>query len=376
MTIGSVDIGRTRAFGMQSYMLRQVPIAAGVVLLGALVLFLSGDDDDARGLFLGWLLVGCGLVFGTWAFHRWTMPGKPILELSAGGILYRLARDKEFHIPWSEIRGLGLTEIDLGRGGKLRDVTVATVSQDFFDANVPIKGWWMRGPGWRYNFIRRDGGVAIAFHHDVFSVPAEELWNELETRWRAFSGRPDAPVLSIPRLPKGRHWFGGWTPSHAIRRVLLAAFVVLAPPAVFFWHWPVAWLLSPDMPSGAASFYLEKLLDGGGVEARLAGNGVVVLRAVDLTRAGPADCRTRLARDPRRTVWLPPYFTGTLLCSAPLTTAAGATATAVFKLIIETTRSPDWQGRMEEHRTWVPARLDAQEADAALCWLGFCATAA
>ena len=369
----TIDVRKKRTFGIEGYLFRQVPIAIGVLLLGVLAMWFSrGDTDDRGQFFLGLFLVLASLAYTAYAFHRKALPKKALIELSAEGILYRIGQDSEFHIPWHEIRSLGLIDINLRKGAKLRNVTVASVSRDFFDRNVPVKSWWKRGPGWSYTFIPKDDIVQIAFHHDVMSVPAEELWSEIETRWRTLSGQPDAPFLPVPRLPKT--WFGGWTPPPAVRRILPVAFAVLAVPAVYFWHWPVVWLLSPGIPHGSADVYLENLLDGRGVQARLDGNGVTLLRGSDLSESGRTSCATEITRDRSRTAFLPPKFVGTTFCTAPLRTTAGVPATGIFKLVVQISESADWEGKMQEYRSWVPAALAEAEVDAALCRLGSCAT--
>lgn len=368
MEIGTIDIRKTRSFGIENYLVKQVSTAIGLLLLSVFVIVLSrGGSNYAEALSLGLPMFAGSLAYIGYAFHRRSNPKKPIVELSFDGILYR-----DFHIPWHEIQGLGLIDINVRKGAKLRNVTVASVSQDFFDANVPIKSWWKRGPGWRYHFIPMDDTVQIAFHHEVLSVSAEELWNEIETRWRVLSSHPNAPILSIPWAPKTPKWFGGWTPPPAVKRAGVAGLAVLALPAIYFWHWPIAWFSSPDVPYASATAYLQQLLDGAGVQARLEGNGIAVLRGSDLSAAGPASCTTEIARDANRSASLLPYFAGTTLCTASLY-AAGVPAVAIFKLVVQTTRSPDWEGKMQEYRSLVPAALDDKEVDAALCRLGSCA---
>jgi hypothetical protein len=51
--------------------------------------------------------------------------------------------------------------------------------------------------------------VQIALDHVPMSVSAEELWSEIETRWRVLGGRPNAQVMPVPKELKTRKWFGG-----------------------------------------------------------------------------------------------------------------------------------------------------------------------
>ncbi|MBA3447751.1 MAG: hypothetical protein H0T56_09110 [Pseudaminobacter sp.] len=370
----TIDVRETRVFGIENYLVRRVPAAVGALLVGVLVIALPrfSGGGEMEGLILGSLLVAWSLAYIARAYHRRAKPKQPIVELSPDGILYRIARNREFRIPWREVRGVGLIDIQLRQLAKLQNVTVASVSREFFDANVPANSWWNPGPVWRHYFFPTDDMVQIAFYHDLMSVSAEELWNEIETRWRVFSGHPDAPILPVPRLPKSAKWLGGWTPPPAVQRAGLAALAILALPAIYFWHWPVVWLSSPDVPHTSGAVYLRDLLDGAGVQARLEGNGIVLLRGSDISAAGPVTCGTEIARDANRSAFLPPVFAGTTLCTAALRTAAGAPAYAIFKLVVQTTQSPDWQGRMQEYRSLVPEALDENEADAALCRRGSC----
>ena len=376
MGAGRVDVRQTRTFSTENYLVKQVPIAIGLILFSLLVMALASDSSDAgdKPYLIGWMLIALSLGYIGYAFHRRARPKKPLIELSPDGILYRIFGDKEFRIPWSEVKSLGLADINLRRGASIRDVTVANVSQGFFEATVPIRSWWKRGPGWRYVFIPNGDTVQIAFHHDVLSVPADELWNEIETRWRAFSGHPNIPLLATPRVPRSRKWFGGWTLSPAVRRVGAAAAALLAVPAIYVWHWPVVWFSLPDVPPGSATAYLQEMLDRNGVQARLAGRSVSVLRRSDVAGTGLARCVADIARDPDRGGSLLPYFAGRTLCTVPLFTTGGVAAVAIFELVIHTTQSPDWEGKLQAYRSLATTTLDENEVDAALCRLGSCAT--
>ena len=93
------------------------------------------------------------------------------------------------------------------RRANLPNVIAVSVSRDFFDAHLPVD--WRSGLGRRFNFIPSDDMVQIALHHEVMSVSAEELWSEIETRWRMLGGRPNAQVMPVPKELKIRKWFGG-----------------------------------------------------------------------------------------------------------------------------------------------------------------------
>ena len=322
-----------------------------------------------RGYFS--LLILSGLGYIAYAFHRRSNPKKPILELSAGGILCRIGGDKEFHIPWKEVHGLGLIDIKGPRGSVFRDVAVALVSQDFYDANVPIKSWWARGPAWRYQFIPKEGSVQIAFHHELMSVPADKLWEEIGTRWRVLSGHPNATLLAAPRIIRARGWIGGWTPSPALKRAVLAIVAALAVPAIYSGKCPPRGCRSPTSPKIPAPTILHNLLDGAGVHARVAGKGIVILRRGDVSEVGATRCAREIARDPARDGLTPAYVVAAF-CTADLTHVSGLPAQAIFKLISQTSTSEDWEGKPTEYKAIVPAEIDADEAQAKLCELGSC----
>jgi hypothetical protein len=113
---------------------------------------------------------------------------KPLLQLSPDGVMLRIGKDKEFRIPWNEIRDLGEADIR-GRGFRHRNVTVAMLSGSFFDANLPMRPGLARSSLWDYYFIPRGDVVQVAFHHEFLSISAEDLKAEIEARWHAFRGQ-------------------------------------------------------------------------------------------------------------------------------------------------------------------------------------------
>ncbi|MGE0279969.1 MAG: hypothetical protein AB7P20_05070 [Rhizobiaceae bacterium] len=365
---GMIAVHATRRFGTEKYLMRKVPVAIGIMLVGAAILYLS--DDDTEGKLLGFLAIGACLAFIVYAFHRRDMPAKPYMEFSRDGILQRLG-NKTFRIPWHEIRDLTLVDIRRTKGRSLYNIAAVEVSRAFYEANMPVRALWGGGPVWGDFYVDKGDKVQIAFDHEVMSVPADELWNEIEGRWRAFSGNPDVPLLQVPHLPRARGWIGGWSPSARQKRVGLAVLCLLAIPAIYFWHWGVTALFAQRLTPGSASAYLDMMLDGTGLQARVQGGEVKILRRPDISGLGRARCETDVVRDTDRESFLPSYKTD-IVCGADLVTTGGAPAYGVFKLVVETTQSPDWQGKMQEHRALVPARLGDDEVQAALCSFGSC----
>ena len=45
MRVGRIDVRKTRAFGGENYLVKRVPIAIGVFLLGAFLIVLSRSGD-------------------------------------------------------------------------------------------------------------------------------------------------------------------------------------------------------------------------------------------------------------------------------------------------------------------------------------------
>jgi hypothetical protein len=365
---GMIAVHATRKFGAEKYLMRKVPVAIGVMLFGAMILYLS--DDDTEGKILGLLAIGASLAFIVYALHRRDMPAAPYMEFSRDGIVQRMG-GKTFRIPWHEIRDLRLVDIRRTKGRSLYNLAAVEVSRDFYAANMPIRALWGGGPAWGDFYVAKGDKVQIAFDHEVLSVPADELWNEIEARWRAFGGHPDVPLLQVPHIPRVRGWIFGWSPSAQQKRVGLAVLCLLAIPAIYFWHWGVTSLFAQRLSPGSASAYLDMMLDGAGVQARVQGGEIKILRRSDLAGLGLARCETKVVRDTDRQSFFPSYKTK-IVCGADMVTAGGTPAYGIFKLVVETTQSPDWQGKMQEHRALLPARLGDDEIKAALCAFNAC----
>lgn len=370
-----IDVNSTRRFGTERYFFRQIPFALGFMALGILVLYLSwggsGNDDQQAKVAAVVIIFAC-LAYIGFAFHWRDSPRKAMLELSPAGILLRIAKGKDLQIPWSEVQDLVTVDIKGPKSTVYRDITAVLVTQEFFDNYSPVKSWWGRGPGWRYHFDTRDDGmVQIAFHHDLFSIPAAELWQEIEARWRAFSGSPDAPLLATPRIVQERGWIFGWKPTLLQRRALLTALAVAVVASIYFRNYLHTWITFPNLTESSASSYLPQVLDGIGVHARVPGKGVVVLRRHDVSGIGVARCKSRIERDPAGT-WLTPAYVAFAICNADLLHISGTSVTGIFKLTSQTFTSKDWQDKPVDYKAIWPAEMSIEEADARLCELGKC----
>jgi hypothetical protein len=187
----AIDVNAVKTFGTEQYAFRRIPLMIGIVLVGVglIALSLNTDGRELEGLVLGSAVALFGAFGIARAWYRRARPSKPALELSPQGILLRIKQDKEFRIPWGEVQDLGQADIK-GKGFLYRDVTVARVSQFFFDANVPLNSSYARSSLWRYFFLSKGDLVQVALHHDILSVSADALWAEIDARWRAFRGEP------------------------------------------------------------------------------------------------------------------------------------------------------------------------------------------
>jgi hypothetical protein len=81
-------------------------------------------------------------------------------------------------------------------------VTVVLVSKQFHDQRVSVPSFFLRGPGWRTNFIPKDSLVQVALHHDLVSVEPRSLREAVEARWLAFRDQPGE--TSVPSVAVGR----------------------------------------------------------------------------------------------------------------------------------------------------------------------------
>jgi hypothetical protein len=153
----------------------------------------------------------------------WTRynPGKPLFALSPAGIHYRLPWVKELLIPWGEIHAVDTIDVATGHWSirwytrtptpsynpiNFRNVTVVLVSKQFYEEQIFIDSFFLRGPGWKANFIPKGELVQVALHHELVSVEPQALRHAVETRWHAFRGRPAAAPAgaSMPSVPAAR----------------------------------------------------------------------------------------------------------------------------------------------------------------------------
>lgn len=366
------DVRKPLAFGYEGYLLKQVPFAAGLAALG-LVLFLWVDRDRESILASG-VLLAAGLGFIAYAYYRRGHPWKPVFELSTSGVRYRMAGHKEVFIPWREVQDVGAIEVSrfhwLRSGGfRFRDATALVVSKRFYNANIYVDSWVRRGRSWDYLFVTKGDAVQIVMHPELMSISPGDLRAAVESRWRAFSSHPNAKP-SVPWSPRAPGLFG-WMPSRALKIAGLLCLVALALPLLYFWQWPLAWK-SLSLSPGSRSAYLDGLLDGGGIPARLMDGRMAILGRGDVLTTAVPDCEREIVRDPEHTSFTPAYIPSAT-CTAFLTHKSGAPAIGIFKLVVVDTSFEDFSGKRHSSRALVTAPLVLHEAEARLCARGYCA---
>jgi hypothetical protein len=148
-------------------------------------------------------------------YALWTRadPGKPYFTLSPAGIRYRIAGAKEFLIPWREIQGVETIDVEAGYWSMrwsthtlrresltFHDVTAVLVPKQFYDSRIHVKSFFLRGPGWKANFIPKGEMVQVALHHELVSVEPQPLRDAVEARWLAFRDQPAPPATTVPRV--------------------------------------------------------------------------------------------------------------------------------------------------------------------------------
>jgi hypothetical protein len=153
----------------------------------------------------------------------WTRanPGKPLFTLTPVGILYRIPWVKELIIPWREIQGVDTINIVTQRSMLawlfvdnvqppyrnalfFYDVTVVLVSKQFYDSQIFVRSFFLRGPGWKANFIPKGDLIETALHHTLVSVEPTALRQAVEARWHAFRDQA-AAAPTRTSVPEADH---------------------------------------------------------------------------------------------------------------------------------------------------------------------------
>ena len=204
MDRSGLDVSQTLEYRRTTAIARLLSTGLLLIFLGLLIFVLSDPGREPVVKYLGIPLV---LVSGsaTVGLALWTRvnSGTPIYILSSAGIHYRIPWVKEFLIPWREIQGVDTINIVTrpwlpaylfmngypslyARTSMFSDVTVVLVSKQFYNSQIFVRSYFLRGPNWKANFISKGALVQAALHHMLVSVEPEALRQAVEARWHAF----------------------------------------------------------------------------------------------------------------------------------------------------------------------------------------------
>jgi hypothetical protein len=364
------DVHRTRAYGFERYLIRQIPIAAFLLVAGVGAAQLWPHRSSPQmSIFVGTALAMASFAFIVFAcWRRYIDPARPRLVLSTLGIDQRLSHGRILQIPWDEVRDVISVDHRMWTVGGMYhttfDVPAVVVSPEFYARVMPEVPWLRRPLNFGHFTQGKNGTVRILFRHDYMGAPAEDLRRAIETRWRAFSRHPNAKLppseASRRRAERWRLW---------VARLLVPSILALCALSFLYLFWDSArsWA---EISEGRRAGYLSDLLDKGGVMARLQDGRMTRLYRRDVTRADIPQCDLETARNPK--AFWPPVLVTMASCTARLTLPARAQALAVFRLVTETQTVEYQLGKFRDESWLVPAPLSLEEAEALLCRLGHC----
>lgn len=293
------DISELVSYGGDGAVIRLLPFAAAILLLGLFLLLLDGPG---KPLGAAYICIAAG--GGLFAFTLWRRfkPGPAELVLSPIGIRYRHTARHIFEIPWDEVQGVASADIQFFHGrlrSTERNVPVVLVTEQFYRIHIHLESLLQRGPSWKYQFIPKGDQVQIGFFPSVHVQTAAHLRDAIERRWRTFSNNPNAKAPLSPQPPEPRVWISG-----KLKSALAMALPLAILPTMYWWQWIAAWLQS-EVSTGSRQFYAERLLEKQGMSARSASGVTVKLRRADVAQIESTQCRKRIVRDPAAQGFLP-----------------------------------------------------------------------
>lgn len=371
--------------GYDAFILRQVPFALGLGVLG-LVAITIADTETRSGsklVLAGFILIAAALAYCAYAWHRRTTPGGNGVLLAEEGIVYRLSKKQEHFIPWDEVIAIEPADRSriptFSRGPRIAPGAVAiVVSKSFYDRHIHVEWMIMRGPYWHLFFIDQGERVQLVLHHDIMSITPGALRAELFARWRAFSRHPNARLQPTP-WPEPVHWLppearqalARLAPSRGVRRIMIAALAVAMLPAIYHWHWFAVRLTDGVPPEGSREYYLRDLIDKAGVPACVSGGAVRTIQRAEVAYASTPSCTRTVRRSATTSRWLPAYEAD-IWCMAELRLKPAAPAVAVFELAVETHSWGFDPKRQHTLRVYVPKAPAPEVARAKLATFGTC----
>ncbi len=220
MNLSGPDVYQTLEYRTTNAIVRLLPTGLLMIFLSLFTFVLADPGREPVATYLGIPLVLAtgSAVIGVALWAR-ANPGRPLFTLSPAGIHYRIPWVKEFLIPWREIQGVDTINIVTQQSSLawlfvdnvqppyrntlfFDDVTVVLVSKQFYNSQIFVRSYFLRGPGWKANFIPKGTLVQTALHHTLVSVKPRALRQAVEARWHAFRDQTAAgpPRTSVPAV--------------------------------------------------------------------------------------------------------------------------------------------------------------------------------
>jgi hypothetical protein len=218
MDPGGPDVNQILEYRTATAIVRLLPTGL-LLIFGSLFIFVltdPGREPVTTYLGIPLVFVTGSAVIGVALWTR-ANPGKPLFTLTPAGIHYRIPWVKELIIPWREIQGVDTINIVTHRSTLAwlfvdsvktpyrhtlfyYDVTVVLVSKQFYDSQIFVRSFFLRGPGWKVNFIPKGDLIQTALHHTLVSVEPKALRQAVEARWHAFRDQAAAAPtrISVP----------------------------------------------------------------------------------------------------------------------------------------------------------------------------------
>lgn len=362
-----ISIHATRKFTTEAHDRAMRIGAVALLLLGAFLTFVvvrTSRSGDVRIFGVLMMLAGGGYLLV--AALRHASP-KPMLELSARGLVYRLIPGRDLIISWTDISGIETLDQGRTRSGDRILKTVLIVPDRVFDASVkPLPGGFQK-LFWESSIRRGMGNVRVQVDHTPLSLTFEELRGEIDARWRAFSEHPNATLAPEPWVneTETKRW------PRPVKIAIAVVAVATAVPAVYYVNLINLWMLRPEPNDATQTHYFQELITRGGVSARKVGGGMVRVGSLQIVEARYTQCQTEIFRLPQPQAWLPRYDS-TSTCTTDLRLRSGEGAIAIWKIYTQTGTRRRHNDTVEEFRYRAAGTFDPAEGEARLCQMGRC----
>ena len=178
-----------RDYSSAPYLLKSVPL----VLVFALICLTATRFADGKPQFAGWVgLAGCAIILAVLLWPT-LFNAAPILSLTIAGLTYRSV--SKTLMPWRDIQSIDVREHSFRhRMAKVRlpDSTVIWITKKFYERSIGNQSFFMRGPYWHDKLIFDGDRVGIVIPPEFVSASPMELFQAIDSRWRAFGTREAA----------------------------------------------------------------------------------------------------------------------------------------------------------------------------------------